>query len=443
MVPSCDFKVFEACIHIGYKNNLIVVTLRSANDYCEVRTNLSDIKLVKYRKNFYKGLERFLEQSKLKKGWGFQRKARNVSHPLRCLHEIGRIKYDELFDDRRSDVDDFFKKVCLNWRQSHNYNNYGYRPPFIRVESELNYPLPWEFFPVFDTSEPSSISNTNDLFSVAARFLGFSTIISREFTNHPPVTDTILENGKGLRVRFFQNVKLPCARLEHDFFASKKDWFELQGPWWPDDTALNTKQFVSELATQLWNPSAKSRKTTKQDVDQIHHFACHCNTDKESSEDYEITLACKSNWLLFPAVVRRANIRDLRAKFSQLPRSPVKATPLVFLNACGTSKMTPEGVNSFPAFFIQRVRSRAMIGTETPIPDRFAAEFSKQFYLNLIQGKSLGEALYGARWYHLTERNNPLGILYSVYGNAHLRVRKPYPKAQLGRTEEAAVDHRI
>ncbi|MFC2043459.1 CHAT domain-containing protein [Chloroflexota bacterium] len=417
MIPTCDFKDFDVCIYIEYKKHRIVIKLRSAYEYLKIETSLSENKLIEYRNIFYDNLENFLNQI-LSTSKGFDLKFSDISKPLQDLHEIGRVKYDELFEYRRYDVDDFFKKVAPNWNNSYKSDNFGYRPPLIRIKSELDYPLPWEFFPVFDTSEIYKMSDTKELYSNASRFLGFSTIISRVFKNHPPVIYKILDNCNNLGVRFFQNITLNCSREERDYFADKV-WFDLRGVW--PSSVLPKKRFISELVTQLRKP-----------LDQIHHFTCHCNTKKDSTEDYVITLACKNkNWLGLTASKREVNIRELRGEFSKLPRISNKVTPLVFLNACGSSKITAEGVNSFPSFFIKRARSRSVIGTETPIPDKFAAEFSKHFYLKLIQGKSLGEALYGARWDLLIKRKNPLGILYTAYGDSGLHVRRPYPNAIL------------
>jgi CHAT domain-containing protein len=100
------------------------------------------------------------------------------------------------------------------------------------------------------------------------------------------------------------------------------------------------------------------------------------------------------------------------------------AGPLVFLNACGSSKVTPEGVSSFPSMFL-RIGSRGVIGTETSVPDLAAAEFAREFYTRFFKGFTLGEALFDARMRLLRNRFNPIGALYSAYANADLRVRAP------------------
>ncbi len=51
------------------------------------------------------------------------------------------------------------------------------------------------------------------------------------------------------------------------------------------------------------------------------------------------------------------------------------------------------------------------------------------FYLNLIRGYPVGEAIYRSRWSLVKRYNNPLGILYTFYADPDIRVRKPEPEA--------------
>jgi hypothetical protein len=76
---------------------------------------------------------------------------------------------------------------------------------------------------------------------------------------------------------------------------------------------------------------------------------------------------------------------------------------------------------SFPRFFLQDNRNRGFIGTETNVPDAFAANFSRYFYSGLLNGLNLGEAIYEAKWAML-KNCNPLGILYTNYADPELRV---------------------
>ena len=83
--------------------------------------------------------------------------------------------------------------------------------------------------------------------------------------------------------------------------------------------------------------------------------------------------------------------------------------------------MTATGVGSFPEVFLD-VGNRSVIGTETRIPDAFAAAFSEKFYLTLIRGDPVGVSLFTARWSLLKHLRNPLGILYTLFGIPDLHV---------------------
>ena len=159
--------------------------------------------------------------------------------------------------------------------------------------------------------------------------------------------------------------------------------------------------------------------------DHVQHFACHCHTECADSMQYSLRMAHRGSrlWLSYD---QRVTIQELLGEISGFPQRLGRPTAgLVFLNACGSSKMTPIGVASFPSLFLFNLENEAVVGTETPIPDEFATEFATEFYRQFVQGVSMGEALHRARWTMLKVHKNPLGILYTAYGNPGLRVRKP------------------
>jgi hypothetical protein len=180
------------------------------------------------------------------------------------------------------------------------------------------------------------------------------------------------------------------------------------------------------LAAQLWNASPSSTGDTLQSLDQIQHFACHCDTSSSTSSEYFLTLAHKEENDGTPSY-REGHVamNQLKEQFGGFrKRVSKKPLPLIFLNACGSSKMTPAGMASFPKFFLEYILgNRGVIGSEAIIPDVVAAEFSERFYRNLIRGHCLGEAMYRARWRLVRYLNNPLGILYAIYANPDLHVQ--------------------
>lgn len=91
--------------------------------------------------------------------------------------------------------------------------------------------------------------------------------------------------------------------------------------------------------------------------------------------------------------------------------------PLVFLNACESAQLTPAlAGESFVAFFLDRGAS-AFIGTECTMTVVFAHPFAERLLRELVGGASVGSALLATRR-HFLGTGNPLGLAYSLYGNA-------------------------
>jgi hypothetical protein len=97
--------------------------------------------------------------------------------------------------------------------------------------------------------------------------------------------------------------------------------------------------------------------------------------------------------------------------------------PLVFLNGCGTAGFNPEAISPFIEKFVRDRRAAGVIGTEIPVWEQLASEFARCFLENFLKGISAGKALLRARR-ELLAKNNPLGLVYTLYGPAHLKIAK-------------------
>ena len=76
----------------------------------------------------------------------------------------------------------------------------------------------------------------------------------------------------------------------------------------------------------------------------------------------------------------------------------------------------------------------AVVGPETLVPDKTAAEYARHFYRALFGRRTLGEAVVLARRDLLAERGNPLGLLYVLYGDPDVTIDKPIPHEVLNDT---------
>lgn len=101
----------------------------------------------------------------------------------------------------------------------------------------------------------------------------------------------------------------------------------------------------------------------------------------------------------------------------------LEGQPLVIFNACetGGGGLRPMNNNGFVGA-LTRAGARAVIVTETPVWNNFAYHFGRDVFEGLVEGLPVSTALRNARRTHLHEWNNPLGLIYTLYGNPAARM---------------------
>jgi CHAT domain-containing protein len=114
------------------------------------------------------------------------------------------------------------------------------------------------------------------------------------------------------------------------------------------------------------------------------HFSTHGKSDPSNIMFSSIIL---QNGLY----LRPENISGIATNFG-------KSNPLVFLNACqsGSQGFFLTGIEGWAQRFIDNGAS-IFIGTRWSIDDKIALEFSKEFYTNISNGKTIGESIRLAR----------------------------------------------
>ena len=145
---------------------------------------------------------------------------------------------------------------------------------------------------------------------------------------------------------------------------------------------------------------------------QLLHFATHGSFDAANADQSELTLADGS---LTPADLMGSDLRGIRMQ-----------RPLVFLNAChsGQVALSLTGLGGWADKFFREARASAFVGTLWEVSDELAAEFAASFYSALAEGKTLGEALRGARReIREKEKANPTWLAYSLYGDPNGTVK--------------------
>jgi CHAT domain len=288
--------------------------------------------------------------------------------------------------------------------------------------------LPFEFLPFF--REPGSnpakarpIDSESTLRAALEEFVGYRCIVSRVLPKAgemvPRAEQKNNETDLLAEPRFPAKVFV-CRTLPN---VGKEEWrlrrqLEVRSVWPRRTSAVGTADDLAEL---LWLTTHTSGRKKHQTPDQIHHFATHFDTTSVEWEKHAIKLAGSSQSEF------TITLYDLTAKIGarlQNGSPPERnARPLVFVNACGTSKMDPHGASSLPGLFLGPLCSRGFIGTETTMSDSVAMEFASEFYARLARGAPIGRALHDSRRALVAKFCNPLGLFYTCYAHPGLKAR--------------------
>jgi hypothetical protein len=112
-------------------------------------------------------------------------------------------------------------------------------------------------------------------------------------------------------------------------------------------------------------------------------------------------------------------------ELSRIYRAPkFGLSPVVgFLNGCSTAPFREWNEKSIIGYLCLRGQNRlCCVGTTVDLPAAFGAEFAREFWRRFIGDKDpISAAILGARLAMLDKYNDPLGLMYSLYGRADTR----------------------
>jgi hypothetical protein len=166
-----------------------------------------------------------------------------------------------------------------------------------------------------------------------------------------------------------------------------------------------------DIARCLLIPDAMSlRDTSSYVLPGITHIHAHAKSYKELSRNLSVEFCYESK-------AAELTSTDVELAKNQVKSSPPSSCgPLVVFSAChAQGGLQPPLVNT--AFDLAEAGCRAVVGPRDAIPAGVAYAFSRDLYNGLSLRDELGRAVVRCRWNLLQKLNNPLGILYSVFGN--------------------------
>ncbi|MER7582384.1 CHAT domain-containing protein [Kitasatospora sp. NPDC097691] len=321
---------------------------------------------------------------------------------------MGQIAY-LLVDDNVGLLDEVRTRLVSAWPQWQVPTDVI---PLIEIRGH-DEDFPFELLPLFDARPVPAFVNYAEAEDTLRRFLGFGAVVRRTRGETAEVED--------LRA----SPRLPVQLLSHSGVHTEADTesleghdgVDIEGPWPGPGIPLET--VVERLVDALYDPGTALDGGSRSSPVQIQHFSCHCTTDNRTDEGFTLILGGSGDH------ERRISLGRIRQGFRQRAqqRGPLGgARSLVIANACGSAKIDKTTRRSFPHWFL-RNRHRGFIGTETDVPEEVAVAFSVRLYEALLDQKPLGEAVVLARRRLFTDRSNPLGLLYVLYGDPFLRIR--------------------
>jgi hypothetical protein len=169
--------------------------------------------------------------------------------------------------------------------------------------------------------------------------------------------------------------------------------------------SLVTRQTKEEVTEALANPSTP---------DQVLYFYCH-----GISKDVDDKGGVDTSMLVLSGD-GRLTLEDLNVDAPM--QIPLANSPLVFINACESAKVSPLVYDGFVPYFIGK-GARVVIGTECEVPAIFAVAWAKRFFDCFLHGEPVGEIfLKLRREFFAPPNHNILGLLYALYvdGDTHL-----------------------
>ena len=219
-------------------------------------------------------------------------------------------------------------------------------------------------------------------------------------------------NELPLPVTVFCDPTLVESQREIEYLENAQGLVKVYGPW-PKEGEF--EEWAA--ARYIMDTSVGFKREPCDPVATVLHLACHCDT----------TGSPNKHFLALGGLYGNVTLGDLKEQLMAEAGKRADATgkrPMVFLNACGTDVPQLADRSSFTTFLLKR-GFRGVLGTVCDIYDSVAAHFAVVFFEALLNGMTVGEAMYEARWHLMDKHGNPMGLFYTFHGNVDLQLSRP------------------
>jgi CHAT domain-containing protein len=236
-------------------------------------------------------------------------------------------------------------------------------------------------------------------------FLGIRHIVEHRPLTSPDfdVVSPVISSDSGLRVGLNVNREINGA------MPSGRPWVDNQVNFWKNleihsnIAPVTIRSTKAEVLEDLAHPEKMK--------DEFAYFICHAGTDYPP----------KNCWIKLTDG-EKLTLGEIQRKARAYPANQIlSGRPLVFLNACQTAQLSPSFYNGFVPYLLNK-GARGVIGTECEVPTIFAVEWADSFFEDWLEGKLLGEVLWGLRRRFMLQHRNLLGLVYTAYCDSDLQI---------------------
>jgi tetratricopeptide (TPR) repeat protein len=182
-----------------------------------------------------------------------------------------------------------------------------------------------------------------------------------------------------------------------------------------EDHLKQIHQMLPSFELQSVTSRDEIRDTLSNPSLEVVYFYCHSKREEQPGMSAPIPYL-EVGW------GERITPADITAWHLSYSRNPAhwKTKPLVFINGCHTTELSPEALVNFVDAF-SSANAGGVIGTEITLDQRLANEAAEQILGYFARKKSVGESIRRMRL-HFLRKGNLLGLAYTPFCSADLKL---------------------